>query len=410
MRPLGAPRSALRHLPAAILTTVLGATLVAVSPAPSQAAGDTWAVPRSATVTLTGHGYGHGHGMSQYGAYGAAKQGLTAQQITDFYYPATSRGTSGGKVSVLISADQGNNVIVLPRKRLMVKDSAVGGKVVLPTRKNISKWRIAVAGNGKDRVSFRVNRTWRKWRDLRGTGEFVAAGRPITLVTPAGKRAYRGRLRAVPAPGGARQRDTVNVLSLENYLRGVVPLEMPASWHPEAVGAQAIAARTYASFERNHPRSSGYQICDTTSCQVYGGAWAEHPASDAAIRATSKQILIADGEPAFTQFSSSSGGWTSAGSRPYLAAQEDPYDDFPGNSVHDWTVTVSDLTVERAFPGIGDLTDIVVTRRDGNGQWGGRVLAMTLTGSKGSQSISGDTWRSALGLRSTWVSFSVRSR
>lgn len=390
------------------LALALGAALMVLFPAPSRAAGDSWSVPGSATVTLTGHGFGHGHGMSQYGAYGAAREGLSAQQITGFYYPGTTPGTSGGRVSVQISADVGNNVIVLPRARLMVRDSAGGGKVLLPTGKGIATWRISVARNGQDRVSYRVNRKWKTWRTLRGTGEFVAAGRPITLLTPSGPRTYRGRLRAVPTSPGSRGRDTVNVLSLENYLRGVVPLEMPATWHPQAVAAQAIAARTYAAYERDHPRSSGYQICDTTSCQVYGGASAEHPASDAAIRATKQQILTSGGEPAFTQFSSSSGGWTSAGSRPYLAAQRDPYDGFAGNPVHDWTARVSDRTIEGAFPKIGNLTAITVDRRDGNGQWGGRILSMTLTGSKGSQTVSGDTWRTSLGLRSTWMTFSVR--
>ena len=79
---------------------------------------------------------------------------------------------------------------------------------------------------------------------------------------------------------------TVNEVRLENYLRGVVPLEIPASWSLPAVQAQAVAARTYAAYERAHPRSSAYQLCDTSSCQVYGGYDAEHPAADRAIAAT----------------------------------------------------------------------------------------------------------------------------
>ena len=70
---------------------------------------------------------------------------------------------------------------------------------------------------------------------------------------------------------------------------------------------------------------------------MYGGAGAEDPRSNAAVTATARQILTYDGKPAFTQFSSSSGGWTSAGSVPYLAAKADPYDDYDGNPVHAWT-------------------------------------------------------------------------
>ena len=132
---------------------------------------------------------------------------------------------------------------------------------------------------------------------------------------------YRGSLRSLRPSSGSRSRDTVNVLRLDDYLKGVVPREMPASWSPAAVQAQAIAARTYAAYERAHPLTDTYQICDTTSCQVYGGYSSEHPDSNAAIEATAGKIQTYGGDPAFTQFSSSSGGWTSAGSVPYLVAK-----------------------------------------------------------------------------------------
>ena len=58
---------------------------------------------------------------------------------------------------------------------------------------------------------------------------------------------------------------------MDDYVQGVVPAEMPASWEPEAVQAQAVAARTYAAWHRARSGDRYYQICDTTSCQVYGG-------------------------------------------------------------------------------------------------------------------------------------------
>jgi peptidoglycan hydrolase-like amidase len=140
---------------------------------------------------------------------------------------------------------------------------------------------------------------------------------------------------------------------------------------------------------------------------VYGGADAEHVKSDAAILATSRKALLLDGEPTFTQFSSSSGGWTSAGSVPYLAAREDPYDGWAGNPVHTWTVTFTDNAIEARFPAIGNLTRIVVSSRDGNGDWGGRVSTLTLIGAKGRVNVSGDAFRGAMGLRSTWLTFKV---
>ena len=151
-------------------------------------------------------------------------------------------------------------------------------------------------------------------------------------------------------------------------------------------------------------------MCDTTSCQVYGGYDAEHPASNAAIAATRGLALMYAGEPAFTQFASSSGGWTSAGSVPYLVAKEDPYDGWTGNSVHTWSLTGQDGVLERAWPS---------DRQPPAGRraWAATVTAsgaagsaIRIVGGKGRVTITGDTLRSTLGLRSTWVNFKVMPR
>lgn len=404
-----------RLLLPALIATVAASTLSA--PSPALGAGDSWKVPGKASITVRGHGYGHGHGLSQHGAEGAARQGLSAAQILDFYYPGTTMGKRGGRVSVLISADTTDDLVVRSRSGLRVRDLATGATTRLPTKvggRTPALWRVRQNHRDRTRVSWRTAAggagSWSKWRDLKGNGELSAGNAPVTLVTPAGDRAYRGRLRALPPSPGARARDTVNKVRLDDYLRGVVPLEIPASWSKAAVRAQAVAARSYAVFERRTPRASHYQLCDTTSCQVYGGVRAEHPGSDAAVRATAKQVRLADGQPAFTQFSSSSGGWTAAGSRPYLAARADKYDDWAGNPHHDWSVTLTDQRVESAFPAVGDLRSITVLSRDGNGQWGGRVRSVRLAGTGGKVTVSGDALRFGLGLKSPWVTFRVRSR
>ena len=92
----------------------------------------------------------------------------------------------------------------------------------------------------------------------------------LRLVLPSGStRGYRGALSLIKRGSSGR---TVNTVSMENYVRAVVPSEMPTSWHPNAVRAQAVAARTYGAFLRARSSSSGYDICDTTSCQVYRGS------------------------------------------------------------------------------------------------------------------------------------------
>lgn len=366
-----------------------------------------WAVSKRATVTLSGHGYGHGHGMSQYGAEGAAQSGLTASEIIDFYYPGTTWGTTKSKVSVLISADTSDDVEVLAKRGLAVRDLSAGETVRLPSRP--SRFRLLAAGQGTTVQALSGRGKWRSIRQLSRAGEFRARG-PISLVTPGGVTRYRGRLQSgIPSPTSTA-RDTVNILSLEKYLRGVVPSEIPSSWDPQAVQAQAIAARTYAAYERSHPRARHYQICDTTSCQVYGGVAVEHPAATAALKATKHQIVTDEGAPAFSQFSSSSGGWTAAGEMSYLSARQDPYDGWSGNPNHDWTATIERSTLERAWSSIGELQRISIDQRDGNGEWGGRVVAATLVGSQGQVKVSGDTLRSVLGLRSTWFTMAVSAR
>jgi SpoIID/LytB domain protein len=391
----------------ALAGVLVGGLLVAAPAGAAPRGVRAWDVAGSVRITVTGHGYGHGHGMSQYGAEGAARQGLTYRQIAEFYYPGTEWATGGGRVTVQLTGDTTPaDLVVRSRPGLTLRDTGVPGRNALPDN-GATSWRIVTGVRGRSKVSYLTDH-WRTWTKLTGQGEFAASGAPITLVTPSGERAYRGRLRTAITTTGTRV--TVNNLGLEGYLKGVVPLEIPALWSAEAVRAQAVAARTYASYERAHPRSSVYQLCDTSSCQVYGGYDAEHPASNRAIADTRKQILTSGGEAAFTQFGSSSGGWTSAGSVSYLTAREDPYDGWAGNPVHDWKLRLDDTDLERAWPTIGDLTGMAVTGRDGNGDWGGRVRSITLTGTGGRMVVSGDTFRSVLGLRSTWLTFSVAPR
>ncbi|GGD27423.1 SpoIID/LytB domain-containing protein [Nocardioides daphniae] len=393
---------------------VAGATLVAAAlpllATPAQAA-DKVDVAEGATVVIDGRGYGHGRGMSQYGAQGAAREGLKHTQIAEFYYPGTKWGHVGGDVKVRITRNTSSDVTVRARNFLRVRDLKAGRTWMLPGN-GATLWRLTTDAKRRTVVQFKGKgkAAWKRWKTFGGEAQFAAAGRPITLVTSSGDVAYRGRLRSAAPDSGSRTRHTVNLVSMENYLRGVVPLEIPASWHPEAVRAQAVAARTYATYERSHPLAKHYQICDTTQCQVYGGASAEHPLSDAAIKDTRTKILTYRGEAAFTQFGSSNGGWAAAGSMPYQVAKEDPYDGWSGNPVHAWQVKLPATQLERTWPALGTLTRINVTERSGHGDFGGRVVAVTLVGSKGKVRVSGDQVRSALGLRSNWFDFTVEKK
>lgn len=379
-----------------LLSAVVGAAGALVPAAPSYAGPE--------RLVLQGHGWGHGHGMSQYGAQGAALAGRTYRQILGFYYPGTRWGRVGGQVKVLISADTSSDVVVAARSGLTVKSLGTGHKTRLrDVRPQARKWRITAASPTRSRVAWKGRSGgWRTWKVVAGDAQFQANG-PLRLTTPSGVVEYRGILRSATAKPGRKARDTVNILPLDTYLRGVVPSEVIASsWRPDALRAQSVAARTYAAFERRQPLARHYQICDTSQCQVYTGTTHEYPTTDAAIKHTRGQVLTHRGKPAFTQFSSSNGGWTSAGSFSYLPAKQDPFDDTPTNPNHTWRQTVAATAIEAAWPAIGDFTRIRVVARDGNGDWGGRVERLQVIGSTGTATVAGDDFRSYLGLRSEW--------
>lgn len=150
-------------------------------------------------------------------------------------------------------------------------------------------------------------------------------------------REYRGALEVIPEGNSLL---AVNVLDLESYLRGVLPGEMPPAWGNyggmEALKAQAVAARTYALYNRGVCRHSKFQLCDQQHCQVYKGKAVESRCTDQAIDETSGEILVFNSQIIEPFYHGSNGGFTELAqnvwpeSRPYLADVPDPYDD-PGN-------------------------------------------------------------------------------
>jgi SpoIID/LytB domain protein len=369
-------------------------------------------VPASGTYTLKGHGWGHGHGMSQHGAQGAALKGLSAQQILAFYYPGTQRTIAAdGLIRVLISGDTSDPVVVVNRSGLSVRDLGDQSTYALPTNLAAQRWRLLASTATQDRVQWYDGTAWKDWKAgvktaLAGRGEFFSADGPVTLVKDSGTTAYRGTLRSAAPVVGSKARNTVNVVSLDDYVKGVIPAEMPASWATMAVRAQAVAARTYAVYDRDAHYDRYYQICDTTACQVYKGASAEDPRSNSAADKTAGQIRTTDGKTAaFTQFSASNGGWTSAGSFSYLPHKADPYDRWSGNTNKDWTAKLTAARIQKAYPAAGRLLRIRVIKREGGGDWQGRVQWLVLEGTKSNLTIQGDEFRSKFGLKSTWFRF-----
>jgi len=350
--------------------------------------------------TFAGHGYGHGKGMSQHGAQGAALQGLTAEQILAFYYPGTTLTTVKARTRVLLTGVTAKGTVVLAQPHLIARVPGGHRYELDSLRPGASRWRLRPVPGGRTALAARGAGRWQRVALVDGVVEFFAGGAPVTVKTPAGLKAYRGALRNA---GGV----TVNVLATEKYLRGVVPSEMPSGWQPAALQAQAIAARSYAAYDRARtPAGRAWQTCDSVMCQVYGGVAGESAQATAAIAATRGRIVSYAGQPAYTQFSSSNGGMRAPGTEPYLAGGADPYDGWSGNGHTDWTTTLTAAQIAAKWPQVGTLTALDVLTRDGQGEWGGRVTSIRLTGTAGTITVDGNDFRLALGLKSTWFSLS----
>lgn len=221
-------------------------------------------------------------------------------------------------------------------------------------------------------------------------------------------RRYRGALELRHKGGGLT---AVNIVPVDGYLRSVVPEEMPVDWPAEAIKAQSVAARSFALASRGRHASEGYDLCTTTHCQLYTGTAAEKSASNAAIKATRGEVLTYGGKPIEALFHTDSGGMTENsedvwGSHvPYLrAAKDTPAKTMP------WTKTISRADLERKLAAKGHdigkvrsiaLSPLAIGRAAKDRTASGRVKTMTVKGTKGTATLSGTTWRSLLGLKST---------
>jgi stage II sporulation protein D len=326
---------------------------------------------------IDGRGWGHGIGMSQYGARGYAQAGWSYDRILAHYYPGTElRGVPARRVRVLL-AEGRTAAAIGSAKPFRVVDARGRTRKLKPGTR-----RLAAAGLPKLRFPLR----------------FEPGVSPLTL----DGAAYRGAL-VVHRDG--RKLEVVNTLPLDRYLRGVVPWEMPDDWHPEALRAQSVVARSYA-LATLKPGTRFDLYADTRS-QVYGGVAAEERSTNLAIGSTAGQVLLWQGRVATTFYHSTSGGrtasvaeaWPRAVPVPYLVSVPDPYDGLSKH--HRWgPVRMTPEQVGRKL-GLGPVRDLIATRGPS-----GRVAELRLKLRTGARTMLSQDFRRALDLRSTW--FSVR--
>jgi stage II sporulation protein D len=336
----------------------------------------------AAMVLVDGRGWGHGIGMSQWGAQGFALRGTGYRAILQHYYPGTTIGAApAGRVRVLVAEKQA--VVVSSTGPFTARDAAGAIHQLEP---------------GSHRLGPALR--------LQLSGAEVQLAAPVVFSTTGAPLAvdgkpYRGTI-TLHVEG--RNVLAVNELGLEPYLYGVVPHEMPAGWHSEALKAQALAARTYALLGRRPGRP--FELFADVRSQVYSGISAEDPRTTAAIDATAGEVVRHGANLASTFFFSTSGGrtaaiqdvWPGSTPQPYLVSRPDPHDRLSPH--HTWgPVVFTGAQVQRALGVLPD--DMIVTRNGSN-----RVGTLRVVGLRGERTFGGADVRTRLGLRSSW--FSVR--
>jgi SpoIID/LytB domain protein len=393
------------------LAASLGVAALPLLPEVAQADQAARTAPDPAVV-LVGHGWGHGRGMGQDGAFGyAVHQGWSAAKILGHFYGGTRAGTIGNPpMTVRLSSLEGPGDPLRSTGSWITssQDFTVGGLLIAKGSaarivRSGTRWHVFTTFHGC--AGGNNYGPWTVTSPTVVTRSSPGENTARMLTVCASGRSYRGTLSAAPRDGSFI---LVNRLPMESYLRGVVPRESPAGWGDAGRGrgmaalqAQAVAARSYSQAENRNPPFA--KTCDTTSCQVYGGAAdhgapSEDPRSDRAVASTAGQVRRDAGNAVVrTEFSASTGGWTQPGGL-WPAVRDDGDVTSP---VHTWTATLRGGALARRY-GVGAFRQLLVTAQNGLGQGGGRAEKVKIVGSAGSATVSGEQFSWDWDLKSDW--------
>jgi len=395
---------------------------------------------------FVGRGEGHGVGMSQWGAWEMAREGYSFGQILAFYYPGTTlqpvsevagldpetvlkvRLSANPPVDNSTSFSQVSLAPAVTEATLLLHANGVSDETaVIPTgavitlTENEGKVCVDLSGAAATRVGSGELTGAYDYVELRPTGpnDSTTQGRVSLGLTPCGgttvySREYWGviRVQAGEDPG---ELAVYNFVPLEKYVRGIAEVEydwaVPTSsyYAPEAVKAQAVAARTYALAKQG-------TLSDSWADQCYRGYTleAKYPGIAQAAQDTAGLILTYQGKPITAFFSGHSGGYTNASAwgityPPYIVAQPDPWSlaappDRPGLT---WTRTISAQDLSNKVNGklkdvsgrvvnVGLISAVTVASRDTADQTS-HARTLRLVGENGTAEVLASSFRSAVG-------------
>ncbi len=382
----------------------------------------------SGSVTVSGYGVGTGVGASQYGEAGYAIEGHeTYQQILSYFYGGTHLASVGDQtVSVELSQSANVSNIIFSADGMVVNGNNILPDTAVEVTPDGSGYSlsesVSTVASCSSSMTFGSPMTVSNVAIDPSVSLSVGSmlqetqAQGLTWCSPSGSQEFRGSLTTSDSM-------LVNDVGLQSYVEGVVAHEMPASWglegsagpQSEAWGfqgleAQAVEVRSYVL--ANLGGYGAADICDTSACQVYDGfntdldslpSYYEAVVRAAVVDTEGQVIEMPSGSVADATYTASDGGYTAGGPFPAVV---DQYDGTPvgslANPYHSWTASVPVSQIENSYPQIGTLTGITVIGRNGDGADGGRVTDLTISGTSGSVTVTGQQFAWDFDLNSDW--------
>jgi SpoIID/LytB domain protein len=364
-----------------------------------------WNSATGPVFEFVGGGTEHGLGLSQYGAKGMSEAGKNYREILAHYYQGTKIGRINSNPQVrigLVLHGAGYSLKIIAGAYQIHQFKISAGE-----RLQVSSNLISLYRQGQLAKKFALEKT-----------ERILPLKAESIIQLDYKSSYfnqyTGEIRLIK---NGQSLTTVNVLRLEEYLKGVVVAEVPHNWPKEAIKAQALAARSYAI--RHLKKTGSYDMDDSTAFQVYIGAF-HRARSTHAVEETRGEVVTFAGQIIPTYYFSTSGGYTENNENiwggkplPYLRGVESPWEESsPWWTWYTKKYSRGEISRLLASLSCGQIKKLAIVNRGVSG----RVLAVKIVGSQGVRIISGahfkDLINSSLGpddqmMRSTL--FGVRS-
>ena len=381
---------------------------------------------------ISGSGYGHGVGMSQIGARGQAIEGKSAVEILNYYYPGTAVSPypdnelirvnlANLTTSVIVKAVGGVGTITLFRGDLAVGENSepLGNYQGDLTASFTNLANSVIPSLSSPTAKFAPvppNKAW--------TIRWDSATTTIALTNQGETKQYKYGQIVIKSVSNAVSSylAVTNTLRLhDEYLWGIG--EVPSSWPPAALEAQAIAARTYALTKLSRVRTEcDCQIYSTTVDQnfvgyskeierIYGIKWKE-AVNRTFVDENSALVIISEGKPINAFYSSSSGGSTQdvkdvwGSSFAYLQGVPDPWSlDMKINPRYAiWERQVTQKDMATAF----GLDSVKSFRVDSRSKTESALFVTAFSSTGKSSTLTGEIFRARTKLPSTWIKDSVK--